>query len=236
MVDFVHGRIMIDVAQRKRDEYMAKCAAIGYETWEDEPTTPFLKLMFEWDWKMFGDIIAEAEARVKAKWKRDFDRNQCMGLQVWVKTVVQDRDHKLLTRAVEEAYKEDDSADEGRFAIREVVGYDFKKDRFVNLHRSAIRFPETRFFNLGTSAATTSREAALKGDVGLTNVVWFCIFCMLSTHTVTLCTLVDSLNKNAWFGYFLYGEFSPALAAPQQVLAIFIYFGYATIIAVFFLY
>ncbi|GJV89902.1 putative reverse transcriptase domain-containing protein, partial [Tanacetum coccineum] len=31
MVDFVPGRAVIDVAQRKRDKYMAKCAAIGYE-------------------------------------------------------------------------------------------------------------------------------------------------------------------------------------------------------------
>lgn len=45
-----------------------------------------------------------------------------------------------------------------------VVGYDFKKERFVNLHRSAIGFPEARFFYLGTSAATTSRQAALKGE------------------------------------------------------------------------
>ncbi|KAI3761694.1 hypothetical protein L1987_52115 [Smallanthus sonchifolius] len=45
-----------------------------------------------------------------------------------------------------------------------VVGYDFKKERFVNLHRSAIRFPELRFFYLGTPAATSSREAALKGE------------------------------------------------------------------------
>ncbi|KAI7753171.1 hypothetical protein M8C21_020276 [Ambrosia artemisiifolia] len=45
-----------------------------------------------------------------------------------------------------------------------VVGYDFKKERFVNLHRSAIRFPETRFAYLGTPAATTSKEAALKGE------------------------------------------------------------------------
>ncbi|KAI3733101.1 hypothetical protein L1987_64319 [Smallanthus sonchifolius] len=45
-----------------------------------------------------------------------------------------------------------------------VVGYDFKKERFVNLHRSAIRFPETRFLYSGTPAATTSKEAALKGE------------------------------------------------------------------------
>ncbi|GKE05607.1 hypothetical protein Tco_1397625 [Tanacetum coccineum] len=30
MVDFVRGRAVIDVAQRKRAKYMAKCAAIGY--------------------------------------------------------------------------------------------------------------------------------------------------------------------------------------------------------------
>ncbi|GJR46893.1 hypothetical protein Tco_1314996 [Tanacetum coccineum] len=31
MVDFVPGRAVIDVVQRKRGKYMAKCAAIGYE-------------------------------------------------------------------------------------------------------------------------------------------------------------------------------------------------------------
>nr|GFA08009.1 hypothetical protein [Tanacetum cinerariifolium] len=31
MVDFVPGRAMIDAVQRKRDKYMAKCAALGYE-------------------------------------------------------------------------------------------------------------------------------------------------------------------------------------------------------------
>nr|GEU37962.1 putative reverse transcriptase domain-containing protein [Tanacetum cinerariifolium] len=31
MADFVPGRTVIDVAQRKRDKYMDKCAAIGYE-------------------------------------------------------------------------------------------------------------------------------------------------------------------------------------------------------------
>ncbi|KAM7518720.1 hypothetical protein LguiB_017682 [Lonicera macranthoides] len=45
-----------------------------------------------------------------------------------------------------------------------VVGYDFKEDRFVNLHRTAITFPATRFFYLGTPATLTSREAALKGE------------------------------------------------------------------------
>ncbi|GJU18855.1 hypothetical protein Tco_1146821, partial [Tanacetum coccineum] len=30
MVDFVPGRVVIDVARRKRGKYMAKCVAIGY--------------------------------------------------------------------------------------------------------------------------------------------------------------------------------------------------------------
>jgi hypothetical protein len=45
-----------------------------------------------------------------------------------------------------------------------VVGYDFKKERFVNLHRAAIRFPVTRFFYSGSPATLTSRESALKGE------------------------------------------------------------------------
>ncbi|CAK9155263.1 unnamed protein product [Ilex paraguariensis] len=45
-----------------------------------------------------------------------------------------------------------------------VVGYDFKEERFVHLHRSAIRFPDTRFFYSGTPSSSTSREAALKGE------------------------------------------------------------------------
>ncbi|XP_031119756.1 uncharacterized protein C57A10.07 [Ipomoea triloba] len=45
-----------------------------------------------------------------------------------------------------------------------VVGYDFKNERFEHLHRSAIRFPETRFFYSGTPSSPTSREAALKGE------------------------------------------------------------------------
>nr|GEZ91237.1 hypothetical protein [Tanacetum cinerariifolium] len=39
MVDFVAGRVVIDAAQRKRDNYMAKCAAIGYGF------LPFLSLL-----------------------------------------------------------------------------------------------------------------------------------------------------------------------------------------------
>ncbi|PNY03240.1 hypothetical protein L195_g026565, partial [Trifolium pratense] len=45
-----------------------------------------------------------------------------------------------------------------------VVSYDFKEDRFANLHRSAIGFPESRFFYAGTPATSNSKEAALKGE------------------------------------------------------------------------
>ncbi|KAK9270895.1 hypothetical protein L1049_026481 [Liquidambar formosana] len=45
-----------------------------------------------------------------------------------------------------------------------VVSYDFKEDRFAHLHRSAIRFPEARFFYSGTPASSTSKEAAMKGE------------------------------------------------------------------------
>ncbi|XP_040995911.1 LOW QUALITY PROTEIN: uncharacterized protein C57A10.07-like [Juglans microcarpa x Juglans regia] len=45
-----------------------------------------------------------------------------------------------------------------------VVSYDFKEERFAHLHRSAIGFPESRFFYLGTPASLTSKEAALKGE------------------------------------------------------------------------
>ncbi|KAL3572733.1 hypothetical protein D5086_026637 [Populus alba] len=45
-----------------------------------------------------------------------------------------------------------------------VVSYDFKGERFANLHRSAISFPESRFFYAGTPASSTSKEAALKGE------------------------------------------------------------------------
>ncbi|KAL3513826.1 hypothetical protein ACH5RR_026543 [Cinchona calisaya] len=48
--------------------------------------------------------------------------------------------------------------------VEVVVGYDFKEERFVNLHRCAISFPDTRFFYSGTPSLQTSREAALKGE------------------------------------------------------------------------
>ncbi|KAK6938298.1 hypothetical protein RJ641_031806 [Dillenia turbinata] len=45
-----------------------------------------------------------------------------------------------------------------------VVSYDFKEERFEQLHRSAIRFPQARFFYSGTPASSTAKEAALKGE------------------------------------------------------------------------
>jgi len=46
----------------------------------------------------------------------------------------------------------------------QVVSYDFKEKRFAHLHRSAIGFPESRFFYAGTPAASNSKAAALKGE------------------------------------------------------------------------
>ncbi|RDX70217.1 hypothetical protein CR513_50562, partial [Mucuna pruriens] len=45
-----------------------------------------------------------------------------------------------------------------------VVSYDFKEKRFAQLHRSAIRFPESRFFYAGTPATSNARAGALKGE------------------------------------------------------------------------
>lgn len=47
---------------------------------------------------------------------------------------------------------------------QQVVSYDFKEDRFVRLHRSAIRFPGERFFYTGTPASSTSIVAATNGE------------------------------------------------------------------------
>lgn len=45
-----------------------------------------------------------------------------------------------------------------------VVSYDFKEERFAHLHRAAVRFPESRFFYVGTPASSTAREKARKGE------------------------------------------------------------------------
>ena len=46
----------------------------------------------------------------------------------------------------------------------QVVSYNFKEERFAHLHRSAIGFPESRFFYAGTPATSNSKAAALKGE------------------------------------------------------------------------
>lgn len=45
-----------------------------------------------------------------------------------------------------------------------VVSYDFKEERFSRLHRSAIGFPEGRFFFFGTPAPPASKEGAMRGE------------------------------------------------------------------------
>ncbi|KAL5560404.1 hypothetical protein UlMin_036615 [Ulmus minor] len=45
-----------------------------------------------------------------------------------------------------------------------VVSYDFKAERFAQLHRSAIGFPESRFFYSGTPATSNAKQAAAKGE------------------------------------------------------------------------
>lgn len=45
-----------------------------------------------------------------------------------------------------------------------VISYDFKQERFAHLHRSAIDFPESRFFYSGTPAISSAKEAAQKGE------------------------------------------------------------------------
>ncbi|XP_010912633.1 uncharacterized protein C57A10.07 [Elaeis guineensis] len=48
-----------------------------------------------------------------------------------------------------------------------VVSYDFKEERFTHLHRSAIGFPDGRFFYFGTPASPTAKEAAKKGEASV---------------------------------------------------------------------
>jgi hypothetical protein len=51
--------------------------------------------------------------------------------------------------------------------VTQVVSYDFKDERFVQLHRTALGFPESRFFFSGTPATPTAREAAVKGEAAV---------------------------------------------------------------------
>ncbi|CAI7888254.1 unnamed protein product [Closterium sp. NIES-54] len=45
-----------------------------------------------------------------------------------------------------------------------VVSYDFKKFRFSQMHRGALRFPSHRFSFLGSPIAQSARESAAKGE------------------------------------------------------------------------
>ncbi|RLN23015.1 uncharacterized protein C57A10.07-like [Panicum miliaceum] len=48
-----------------------------------------------------------------------------------------------------------------------VVSYDFKEERFAQLHRTALLFLEGRFFLSGTPATPAAREAAMKGEAAV---------------------------------------------------------------------
>ncbi|GJS67977.1 hypothetical protein Tco_0682542 [Tanacetum coccineum] len=67
MVDFVPGRAVIDVAQRKRRKYMDKCVAVGYE---------FLPFSFF----SLGEL--EADAVTLLKQIRKFSMTQDIGARV----------------------------------------------------------------------------------------------------------------------------------------------------------
>ncbi|KAL6318410.1 hypothetical protein AAG906_041173 [Vitis piasezkii] len=62
------------------------------------------------------------------------------------------------------ALTEEHARDSFENLLFSVVSYDFKEERFAYLHRSAIGFPESRFFYSGTPASSTSKEAAMKGE------------------------------------------------------------------------
>ncbi|GJP50162.1 hypothetical protein CLOM_g9298 [Closterium sp. NIES-68] len=46
----------------------------------------------------------------------------------------------------------------------QVVSYDFKKFRFSQMHRGALRFPSHRFSFLGSPIAEAARESAARGE------------------------------------------------------------------------
>ncbi|GMH31652.1 hypothetical protein Nepgr_033496 [Nepenthes gracilis] len=45
-----------------------------------------------------------------------------------------------------------------------VVSYDFKEGRFESLHRSALRYPASRFFYIGTPTSATAAETAKRSE------------------------------------------------------------------------
>lgn len=48
--------------------------------------------------------------------------------------------------------------------VEQVVSYDFKQQRFMGAHRTALRFPANRFLFYGTPMVEEGREAAKKGE------------------------------------------------------------------------
>ncbi|GKD41685.1 hypothetical protein Tco_1261892, partial [Tanacetum coccineum] len=82
---------------------------------EDVPAAPLLKLNLEWK-QSRREISTGTSASCIIEGYHDNEYSTFADI-VYMEhnTVVQDRDPKLLTRAVEEAYTEDDSGDEGRF-------------------------------------------------------------------------------------------------------------------------
>lgn len=50
-----------------------------------------------------------------------------------------------------------------------VIGYDFKHERFSELHRAALRWPDQRFKFVGTPALTASAQEVLIASCGFKN-------------------------------------------------------------------
>ena len=52
-----------------------------------------------------------------------------------------------------------------------IVGYDFKKPRFTDLHREALRWPIDKFNYVGVDPKDGHREDAMQGEVGTPSTV-----------------------------------------------------------------
>lgn len=49
--------------------------------------------------------------------------------------------------------------------LYQVVSYDFKKQRFSDMHRRALRFPASQFSFVGVPTSPTSQVAAIQGEL-----------------------------------------------------------------------
>lgn len=59
----------------------------------------------------------------------------------------------------------------GRYPTKiTVVGYEFKRSRFTNLHRAAIRWPRDRFYYIGVDPENEHAMNAQGGEVSLPRV------------------------------------------------------------------